>query len=115
MPGAPAAVGQLQAQGELLAHQGLEREVGVGAQRVDVGAQGFVGVHGFVQREALDHQGAGGQCGVQLDEAGGLAHVEFGRQAAGQVVAQAAQCGACRQRAGLRQGAARHGKRHGST
>jgi hypothetical protein len=108
----------LQAQGELLAHQGADRQVGVGAQRVDVGLQGLEGMNGLMQAEALDHQGATGQGGVELDEAGGLANGQFGGEAAGEVTTQGAERALRQARgheAGLRHGAARQREGHDST
>ena len=81
MPVAPAAVGLVQLEAGLLTHEGLERQEGRGAQAIDLGPQGFGGVHGLVQAHTFNEQAAGRQGGFQLQQARALGDIQSRLQA----------------------------------
>ena len=88
MPGAPGAIGPLQLQSGLFAAEGLERQVGRGADAVHLGPQGLAGMHGFGDAALLDHQGARGQGRFDLQQAGALGDVQGRLEARGQLLRQ---------------------------
>ncbi|WP_245932801.1 hypothetical protein [Aquabacterium olei] len=88
MPVAPGAVGSFQAQRHLLALQGLELEESAGGDGVDLGPQRFVGLHGFGDAAALDHEGGRGQGGFKLQKSGRLTDAQRRLEARGELAGQ---------------------------
>jgi streptomycin 6-kinase len=89
MPGAPLAIGPLKLEHGRLAHHGLERQAGTGADTINLAPQGLVGKHGLGQANLLHHEGAGRQTRFDLQEAGALRIVQRGLQLGQRVLAQA--------------------------
>jgi len=67
MPVTQAAIGLAQTQGDFFAQQGLQFEVGVTRQAIDLETEQFADC--FAAGETFDHQGGFGQGGFDPDQA----------------------------------------------